>query len=226
MDSAAAARRVGLITFIGGLGGGLVFPILPALGLELGIPSFFIGLILSANRMTRVVFDVPAGRLVDRVGGKGPLALGLGLEALGIMAYSGGLHFGNTAWWLLGGRIVFGIGSALLMVGAQAVVLALSSHADRGRRTATVRIALSLGMPGGLVLGGIVADLASDDAAFWVGAVVTIVGAALAWWQVPSGSPETRPRRAVDRTPLLVRLVELARLPEFPVLAAAWSLMR
>ncbi|HKK14401.1 MAG TPA: MFS transporter, partial [Gammaproteobacteria bacterium] len=44
----AASRRIGVVTFIGGLGGGLVFPILPALGLQLGIAGGLIGLILSA----------------------------------------------------------------------------------------------------------------------------------------------------------------------------------
>lgn len=223
LDATAATHRVALVTFIGGLGGGLVFPILPALGLQLGISSFLIGLILSANRITRLVCDAPSGRLVDRVGGKRPLAWGLFLEAVGIMGYSAGLHLGHVAWWLLGGRIVFGVGSALLIVGAQAAVLGFSTHADRGRRTATVRIALSMGMPGGLVLGGVIADAASDDAAFWVGAALTLIGAAIALWQVPSAHHRpAHPTGATDEGPI-GRLKTLVALPEFPVLAAAWS---
>lgn len=223
LDATAATHRVALVTFIGGLGGGLVFPILPALGLQLGISSFLIGLILSANRLTRLVCDAPAGRLVDRLGGKTPLAWGLCLEALGIMGYSAGLHLGHVAWWLLGGRIVFGVGSALLIVGAQAAVLGLSSYEDRGRRTATVRIALSMGMPGGLVLGGVIADAVSDDAAFWVGAALTLIGAAIALWQVPAA--HRRPAHPPDaaREGLVARLRAVVALPEFPVLAAAWS---
>jgi len=221
VSAGAATRRVALVTFIGGLGGGLVFPILPALGLQLGISSFVIGLILSANRLTRLACDAAAGRLVDRFGGKGPLAWGLGLEALGIMAYSAGLHLGHVAWWLLGGRIVFGVGSALLIVGAQAAVLGFSTHGDRGRRTATVRIALSMGMPGGLVLGGVIADLVSDDAAFWAGAGLTLIGAAIAWRYVPSARGGGYAHGA--RAGLVQRLRALVRLPEFPVLAAAWS---
>ncbi len=223
LDAEAATRRVALVTFVGGLGGGLVFPILPALGLQLGISSFLIGLILSANRITRLVCDAGVGRLVDRFGGKAPLTWGLALEALGIMAYSAGLHLGAVAWWLLGGRIVFGVGSALLIVGAQAAVLGFSTREDRGRRTATVRIALSMGMPGGLVMGGVIADAVSDDAAFWAGAVLTLIGAAIAWFQVPATNAGGNGHGGAGREGWLVRLKALIGLPEFPVLAAAWG---
>ncbi|HEX5418867.1 MAG TPA: MFS transporter, partial [Gammaproteobacteria bacterium] len=141
----SAARRVGLVTFIGGIGGGLVFPILPALGLQLGIGGAMIGLILSANRITRMLFDPIAGHLLDRIGGRKPMALGLFTEGIAILCYSAGLELGHAKWWFLGGRALFGIGSALLLVGAQTTVLGLSTEADRGRRTATVRVAMSLG---------------------------------------------------------------------------------
>lgn len=208
------------MAFTGGLGGGLVFPILPALGLQLGISAFLIGLILSANRISRLICDAPAGRLVDRIGGKWPLSLGLALEALGIMSYSAALHFGHPTWWLLGGRVIFGIGSALLVVGAQATVLGLSSHANRGRRLATVRVALSMGMPGGLVLGGVIADLASNDAAFWVSASLTLIGALMAWSRVPAGHSRAR-RGTPVRAGFLQRLRALLTLQKLPILLTA-----
>ena len=37
-------------TFFVGFGGGVIFPILPNLGVVLGISPFLVGLILSANR--------------------------------------------------------------------------------------------------------------------------------------------------------------------------------
>lgn len=212
----AAGRRIGVVTFIGGLGGGLVFPILPALGLQLGISGAMIGLILSANRVTRLAFDPLAGGLVERLGGKGPMALGLTIECLGILGYSAGLHFGTPAWWFLGGRALFGVGSALLLVGAQATVLGLSSAEDRGRLTATVRIAMSLGLPGGLVLGGLIADRASDNAAFLAGAALTLIGALAALWLVPAAGRPVKGRGA--RASLSFR-----RLSRLPFLAAAWG---
>jgi MFS family permease len=74
--TAAIGRRVAGITLVGGIGGGLVFPILPALGLQLGIAGGMIGLILSANRLSRRASAPWAGRLVDRLGGKIPMSTG------------------------------------------------------------------------------------------------------------------------------------------------------
>ncbi len=215
-SAASDARRVGAVTFIGGLGGGLVFPILPALGLQLGIAGAMIGFILSMNRITRLLFDSIAGRLVDRFGGRTPIAVGLAIEGLGILCYSGGVDLGPASWWFLAGRALFGIGSSLMFVGAQASVLALSTAADRGRLAATVRIAMSLGLPGGLVIGGLIADRVSDDAAFLTGAALTFFGAAAALRLVP----RARPTPAHGRSAAGGRL---SALPEFPFLATAWA---
>ena len=222
-SSASIGRRVGLVTFVGGLGGGLVFPILPALGLQLGIAGAMIGLILSANRITRMFFDTIAGHLVDRLGGKKPIALGLFTECIGILGYSAGIHFGHAAWWFLGGRALFGVGSALLLVGAQATVLGLSNVNDRGRRVATVRIATSMGIPGGLVLGGVIADRVSDNAAFLVGAGLTFIGAIIALRLIPSTRPQHEQSSDNSIRTGWSRLSSLLSLPEFPFLAVAWG---
>lgn len=57
-----------LSTFFIGFGGGIVFPILPNLGVILGISPFLVGVILSANRFSRLLANAPAGILVDRIG--------------------------------------------------------------------------------------------------------------------------------------------------------------
>ena len=58
------------IAFLGGVGGGVVFPILPVIGMDLGISGFMIGLILSANRITRLGFNPVTGSLLDRFGAR------------------------------------------------------------------------------------------------------------------------------------------------------------
>jgi MFS family permease len=222
-DRAVACRRVAWVTFMGGLGGGLVFPILPALGLKLGIAGAMIGLILSANRITRLAFASWAGRIVDRLGGKTPLSLGLLVEGLGILGYEAALLFGHAAWWFLAGRAIFGIGSALLLVGAQATVLRYSEVSDRGRYAASVRIAMSMGMPGGLVMGGLIADRISDGAAFLTGAGLTALGATIALCFVPGAQAKAETGSSIPKSTPKLSLRELLRTPEFPFLAAAWG---
>lgn len=220
MNALSVSRRVALVTFIGGLGGGLVFPILPALGLHLGISGFMIGLILSANRISRLACDPFAGVAVEWLGGRFALTAALLVETIGVLCYSGALHFGHPAWWLLGGRAIYGVGSALLLVGAQAMVLARTTVEDRGRRLASVRVALGSGMPAGLILGGVIADMFSDDVAFLTGAGLTLIGAAVAGLLLPSsrgGSPETRRSKGGGA------VFDLLRSPQFRFVAAAWG---
>lgn len=219
MTTTALTRRIALLAFIGGMGGGLVFPILPALGLELGIPAFMIGLILSANRISRLVFNIPVGRMVSRLGARRTLGWALFIESVSMLAYSAALQFGEASWWFLGGRVLFGIGTAFLLVGAQAAVLSLSNRSDRGRKTSMVRVAISTAMPMGLVIGGVLADRFSDNVAFLTGAALTFAGSLLAMTTLPAPavlSAESQQRQHV-------RIKTLLQSDKLPFLAAAWG---
>lgn len=167
------------MAFFGGIGGGVVFPILPALGERMGLSALVIGIILAANRMVRMVVNPVTGSLTDRFGGREVIATGLFIEGLGSLGYILALHLPHPALWFLLGRIVWGVGSSLLFVGAIAAVLALSSNRERGRMVARTRSAISLGVPAGLALGGLLTDLVNADAAFIVATVLS-VGAGIA----------------------------------------------
>jgi MFS family permease len=222
VKSALFTRRIAILAFVGGLGGGLVFPILPALGLELGIPGFMVGLILSANRISRLIFNVPAGHIIGALGPRLTLGVALSIETIGVLSYSAALHFGHASWWLLAGRALFGIGTAFLFVGAQAVVLSLSDKEDRGRKISTVRVAMSAAMPAGLVIGGVLADVFSDDVAFLTGAGITFAGALFAITFLPGQSGNVN-----IRSPGLRKHGKLSLLlrpsPTRPFLIAAWG---
>jgi len=81
-----------------------VFPILPVIGIDLGISGFMIGLILSANRITRLGFNPVTGSLLDRFGARWPVAIGLVIEALGTLAFSIALVSEQPAAWFLTGE--------------------------------------------------------------------------------------------------------------------------
>ncbi len=221
MNAATVSRRIAIVAFIGGLGGGLVFPILPSLGLQLGIPAFMIGLILSANRISRLIFNVPAGHAIGRLGPRVTLSGALFVETIGVLGYSAALHFGNAMWWLLAGRALFGVGTAFLLVGAQAAVLSLSDRADRGRKTSVVRVAISAAVPAGLILGGVLADLFSDNAAFLTGAAITFAGSIFAVVFLPPGSG--RPTEEPSRSREGEGFAALLASSNLRFLAAAWG---
>jgi MFS family permease len=196
-ETSLVSWRIAVVAFLGGIGGGVVFPILPTLGLRMGLSALMIGVILAANRIVRIGMNPLTGVLVDRFGGRGVIAAGLFIEGVGTLGYIAALHFTSPAAWFLAGRLVWGAGSSLLFVGAVAAVLAASSGANRGRLVARARSAISLGVPGGLVLGGLVTDFFSADAAF-LAALVLSVGSGLA---ALAGIPRLRPAGSSEATP-------------------------
>ncbi len=55
---------------LAGVAGGIAFPVIPLLGVRVGLPLWFIGTILAANRAGRIVSAPIVGVLTDRWGGR------------------------------------------------------------------------------------------------------------------------------------------------------------
>ncbi len=200
--------------FLGGIGGGAAFPIIPLIGVKYHLSAALIGIILSAPRASRLLVSQPAGIFVDKVGGKLPLAVGLAIESIGSFFYVLALSSQMTGLLLLIGRIIFGIGSALLLIGANTLALNLSNHANRGRSTASVRTAQGLGMPGGLIVGGILAGFFGEHVAFWASSLVALFGAGLVMYGVKEVPHSTEKR---DDPGLLYSLKVSFKNPSFLV---------
>jgi MFS family permease len=172
-------------TFFAGFGGGVVFPILPNLGNILGISPFVVGLILSANRFTRIVANAPAGSLVDRFGTRKPLIVGLIIEGGATLGYVVGLKSSVPEMWFLLARVFWGLGSALVFATAYTIAVDVSDQQSRGTNMGVVRGGITFGFPAGLVLGGIISDLHSITAAFVLAAVFALLASGIAYLLVP-----------------------------------------
>jgi MFS family permease len=172
-------------TFFVGLGGGVVFPILPNLGSVLGISPFLVGFILSANRFTRILANAPAGSFVDRIGTRTPFVVGLFVEGLATLGYVVALEAPLPEVWFLLARILWGIGSALVFATAYTIAADVSDGDSRGTNMGIVRAGITLGFPGGLVMGGVVSDAYSVFVAFTLAAVAALLASVLAYATVP-----------------------------------------
>ncbi|WP_435345357.1 MFS transporter [Haloarchaeobius sp. HRN-SO-5] len=180
-------------TFFVGFGGGVVFPILPNLGAVLGISSFMVGLILSANRFVRLFANAPSGALVDRIGTRRPFIAGLGIEGVATLGYNVAISSALPEVWFLLARIAWGFGSALVFATAYTITADVSEAASRGTSMGLVRAGITFGFPAGLVLGGVLSDLYSIPVAFSVAAVFALVASLLAYFIVPeTHTSETR----------------------------------
>lgn len=206
--SISTTQALVVSTFFAGFGGGVVFPILPTLGIVLGIPPFLVGLILSANRFTRIVANAPAGALVDRLGTRRLLIVGLFIEGIATLGYVAALRFSPASAWFLGARVVWGLGSALVFATVYTIASDVSDSGSRGTNMGIVRGGMTFGFPAGLVAGGIVSELASVPIAFGLAAGLALLASVLAYVTVPETHVSTQRRRIkpweIDTRPSVV----------------------
>ncbi|MFB6079266.1 MAG: MFS transporter [Halarchaeum sp.] len=209
---AAASRNTravvaGLVVgvFFGGMVGGVAFPTLPRLGVLLGFSALVVGVVLAVNRATRMVVNAPAGALLDRVGTRRPMLAGFALEALAPAGYllgltdawTGGLAAalpvdasGASAATFVVARILWGVGSAFVLVGAFSVVTKVTTPENRGRWAGYMRGGQSLGFPAGLVVGGLTADVFGFRAAFATAGLAAVVAFAVGAVVLPDIRPD------------------------------------
>ncbi|SDC56600.1 MFS transporter [Natrinema hispanicum] len=172
-------------TFFVGFGGGVVFPILPNLGEVLGISAFMVGVILSANRWTRLFANAPAGVLVDRIGTRTPFVAGLAIEGAATAGYVVAITSTVPEFWFVLARILWGVGSALVFATAYTITADTSEADSRGTSMGIVRAGITFGFPAGMVLGGIVSEVYSNVAAFVLAASFAGLASVIAYVIVP-----------------------------------------
>jgi MFS family permease len=184
-------------TFFVGFGGGVIFPILPNLGKVLGISPFMVGLILSANRFSRLFANAPAGIVVDRVGTRTPFVVGLAIQGVGTGGYIVAMYSALPSAWFLAARIGWGFGSALVFATAYTIAADLSDGGSRGTNMGLIRGGVIFGFPTGLVVGGLVSELYGTVAAFVVATGFALLASILAYLAVPETHVEGNPRQSV-----------------------------
>ncbi|MBV8761097.1 MAG: MFS transporter [Deltaproteobacteria bacterium] len=172
-------------TLLAGIAGGIVFPIFPIVGLRVGLSLPFIGVILAANRAMRVVTSPWIGMLADRVGARRTLLAGLAIQIGVIALYLLGMETGHAGICFLLGRLLHGIGSACVFVGAQALALHAAGPSQGGSTAGVVRAAIVIGTPIGLAVGGILADVIGETATFAVAGAAVIAALIGATFTVP-----------------------------------------
>jgi MFS family permease len=168
-------------TLLAGMAGGIAFPILPIVGLRVGLSLPFIGVILAANRAVRVVASPFVGALADRFGGRRTMLAGLVVTALVMSLYVAGILLHHAGPFFLAGRMLHGIGSAGVFIAAQTLALQAGGATQGGKTAGSVRAAMVLGVPIGLTAGGLLSDAFGEVATFSIaaGAVVVAFGGAL-----------------------------------------------
>lgn len=133
-----------LVAFCVALGFGIVVPAVPLFALEFGVGTTAAGAVVSAFALMRLLSGLAGGRLVDRVGERVALLVGLGVVA--VSSLLAGLAVSYPQLLVLRG--LGGIGSAVFTIAATSLLLRVASAAQRGQTQSVYR--------GGFLLGGII----------------------------------------------------------------------
>jgi len=154
------------------LGISIISPVLPQYALSFSVPIALVGWAISAFALARVVMDIPAGFLADRLGRKRNMMFGLVLIILSSIAAG---TAGNYAWLIIA-RIVGGVGSALYMTSSTTWVALVSAGNSRGRYMSLYSGLVFAGTAFGPTVGGYVAAHFGLRAPFFAYAVLGLAG--------------------------------------------------
>ncbi len=133
------------------LGLSIVSPVLPQYAISFSIPVSLTGWAISAFALARMLMDVPGGFLADRFGRKPNMMIGLIL----IITSSVVAGMAGRYIWLIVGRIVEGLGSALYVTAATTWVAQVSAGEYRGRYMSLYSGLLFAGTAFGPSIGGL-----------------------------------------------------------------------
>jgi len=179
------ALAIGPGTLLSGVAGGIAFPILPIVGMRIGLSAAFIGVILAANRAVRLCASPYIGALTDRYGARRLLLAGLAINIATMSLYAIGILAHHVGAGFLAGRVLHGFGSGCVFVSAQALALFAGGGSRGGGAAGTVRAAIVLGVPIGLVSGGLLSNAIGPVGTFGVAASSVVVALAGAYLTVP-----------------------------------------
>jgi MFS family permease len=157
------------------LGISQVVPVLPYYATESGLTASHLGIVLAMPSASRLLVNLPLGRLADTVGRKPLMVAGTMLTAVGILGTGYAMPYGLVA--LIPFRLLVGIGSASSMVGSGAMVADLSDDApeQRARIMGVQQAVISCAWAGGPAVGGWVAETYGPLTSFGAAGVGTLL---------------------------------------------------
>lgn len=219
-------REVGVlvgIAFAVALGFGIVAPAIPIFARDFGVGRAAAAAVVSAFALTRLLFALTSGRLVDRYGERRILTGGIAVVA--VSSALAGVSQSYAELIVLRG--VGGVGSAMFVVSAYNLLLAAVEPGQRGRATGLYRGGFLLGGISGPALGGFLTGV-DVRAPFFIYAAMLGVAGALAMRTL---RPPARPAPdATDRRPEPLALRAAFRVPGyraalFANLADSWAVL-
>jgi MFS transporter, DHA1 family, multidrug resistance protein len=191
------------VSFTVALGYGIVAPAIPTFARQFGVSTAAAASVISAFALMRVVGALPAGRLMDRFGGKMMMAVGIAVVAMSSVLAGFSRSFAELIILRGGG----GLGSAMYTVSAHALLLGQVPGRQRGRASGVFSAGFLVGAISGPAVGGLIAAW-SLRAPFIIYGCLLIVPAVITVVAVR----DTRPGPLASDVPAATPLARAARV--------------
>lgn len=176
---------VAMSVFLATIDGSIVNVALPTLVRAFGTEFAVVQWVVLTYLLTVTTLMLSVGRLGDMVGKKPLYVAGLVIFTLGSVLCG----LSPSVYWLVGFRVVQGIGAAMTMALGAAIVTESFPPTERGRALGIIGSMVSIGIVAGPVLGGLLIGALSWRWIFFVNLPVGIVGTWMALRYVPAFKP-------------------------------------
>jgi len=170
---ARSAFRLNLfITFAGFLDTHLLIPIIALYATKLGASVGVVGLIIGLYSITNTPANILVGRVIDRVGTKVPLIIGLLGDALAMFCYA----LCSLPLHLMLVRVFHGISGGLVGPATMSITGEHSSSHHRGRAMGFYGMSLAMATLVGYMLSAVLASRLGYEPIFYLGSAILILG--------------------------------------------------
>ncbi len=148
-----------------------VIPIIATYAKTLGASGIMIGFIVGIYSMVHIPSNIIFGRLVDKIGRRLLISIGVMLDGLSMLLYA----IAQDPLFLLFGRIVHGIGGGFGGPATMAYISDATSQKRSGRGMALYGMSIGFSNLIGFLLGGMVAQIIGGSNLFFIIAIVLFI---------------------------------------------------
>jgi len=161
------------------LGMGAFFCFIPIFAaMYIGLSPTLIGILLAVTILLMALLGIAGGNIADRLNRRALVVLGslINLTYLALVPLAGNF------WQLLGLCTLGGLGGAISLPAASALIVDEGRRFGMGSTIAIFTLAMSIGMAIGPLLGGMLADFVSINSVFYFAAGMGLAGTGLFIW--------------------------------------------
>jgi len=166
-----------VLTFIVNFDSTVAIPIISIYAISLGAPLILATFIVGAYSMVHIPSNIISGRLVDKIGRKVLIAIGVLLDGFSVLLYS----LAQDPYFLLFARIIHGLGGGFGGPGTMAYLSDATPKEKSGKGMAFYGISFGIALLFGFMVGGIGAQVIGYKTLFLIISIVLFVMAVLSF---------------------------------------------